>query len=439
MEIILPWGKEKITVQVPDTWRVSYPAAAGVLKKITADGVKTVQAALKKPIDSPPIEKLKLKGKKIVIVVDDNTRPTPAHLFFHLVLSSLVKAGADLKKVLLVPALGTHTPMTAVEMAEKVGAKNLSKIKWENHDAFNKDRNHYFGKTRRGTPVWLNKRIAEADLIISIGLVEPHLWAGFGGGLKNLLPGLAHEETMGIHHTIITEPPYLFNRVGMMPDKNSFRQDLEEIKEMISAPIFCLNVVLDAAGMIIAAFAGDPITVHREGVAFNIQTSGRILDSRVDGVIANSYPMDLNMKQSIKCVGNALPALKPGGIIMGFLKADRGIDDLKIPDDAKPLWLVKTILRTIGPSRVMGFLERVRKGLDVERKFQIYYSMQLMRQYDLFLYLPSISDDEVKRMGFFVRCVSPQEVIDRAVKKLGKNARVAVFPEGGVTFPIIKG
>jgi nickel-dependent lactate racemase len=224
----------------------------------------------------------------------------------------------------------------------------------------------------------------------------------------------------------------------MMPDKNSFRQDLEEIKNMISAPIFCLNVVLNPEGSIIAAFAGDPITVHREGIAFNIRISGCMLDSRVDGVITNSYPMDLNMKQSIKCIGNTLPALKPGGIIMGFLRAERGIDDLKIPEDSKPLWLVKTILRMIGPSRVMGFLERVRKGLDVERKFQIYYSMQLMRQYDLFLYVPSISDDEVKRMGFFMRCASPQEVIDIAIKKLGKNACVAVFPEGGVTFPIVK-
>ncbi len=214
---------------------------------------------------------------------------------------------------------------------------------------------------------------------------------------------------------IITEPPYLFNRVGMMPDKNSFRQDLEEIKGMISAPIFCLNVALNPGGKIIAAFTGDPIGCHREGIAFNVRISGRHLDSRVDGIITNSYPMDLNMKQSIKCVGNALPALKPGGIIMGFLRAERGVDDLKIPEDSKPLWLVKTILRTIGPSRGMGFLERVRKGLHVERKFQIYYSMQLMRQYDLFLFVPSISEDEVKRMGFFIRCAGPQEVIDQAV------------------------
>ncbi len=123
--------------------------------------------------------KNEIKGKKIVIVVDDNTRPTPADRFFHLVLAALTKAGASMKNVLLIPALGIHTPMTESEMALKVGAKNLAKIKWENHHAFDKDKNHYFGATRRKTPVWLNKHLADADLIISIGMVEAASVAGF--------------------------------------------------------------------------------------------------------------------------------------------------------------------------------------------------------------------------------------------------------------------
>jgi hypothetical protein len=208
---------------------------------------------------------------------------------------------------------------------------------------------------------------------------------------------------------------------------------------MIAADIFCLNVALNPAGRIIEAFAGDPVAAHRKGVAFNRQVAGRHLDGPVDGIIVNSHPMDLNFKQSMKCVGNSLPALRPRGVVMGFLRARRGLDDIVAPEKGKPLWLTKALLRLMGPARVMGFLERIRPGLNVEEKFLLYYSMQLVRQYDLFFYVPSIEDDQVQRLGFFKRCTDPRQVIAAGKKALGANARVAVFPEGGATFPIVGG
>lgn len=438
MEVKLPWKGGTLEVRVPDSWTLHYPKAEGKPAKIPANDLTLVRAALAKPVKSIPIEKMKLKGKRIVIVVDDNTRPTPVDRFFHLVLAALSKAGAGMKNVLLIPALGIHTPMTETEMALKVGAKNLARIKWENHYAFDRDKNHYFGETRRKTPVWVNKHLADADLIISIGMVEPHLWAGFGGGLKNIFPGVAYFEAIGIHHTIIAEPPYLFNRVGMMPDSNSFRQDLEEACSLIKTPVFCLNVSTDHTKKITAAFAGDPVASHREAIAFNNRTSGLVCDRRMDAIIVNSYPMDINFKQGMKCVGNSLPSLKPGGAVIAFMVAERGADDLVVPEDSKPMWLVKTILRTLGPSRVMGFLEKIRKGLNVEEKFLLYYSMQLMRQHDLFFHAPTLSDDEIKKFGFFVHARSPQEIVDIAAKKIGKRAHVAVFPEAGATYPIVR-
>ncbi len=437
MKLMFPWGKESLSVSVPDTWKIIHPEPLGKPKKAGMDELKVVRDALKNPYNAQPLNKLNLRGKKVLIVVDDNTRPTPAHRFFHLVLDTLVKAGANPKNILLMPALGIHTPMTDAEMAEKVGVKNLKKIPWENHSAFDKEKNHYFGKTRRGTPVWLNRRLAEADLAVILGMVEPHLWAGFGGGLKNLLPGIAYAETIGLHHGILAEPPYLFNRVGMVPELNTFRTDLEDIKDLIKIPVFCLNVVIDHRKKVLAAFAGDPVVCHREAVLYNNQVSGRKLREKVDAVVVNSNPMDINFKQSMKCVGNSLPALKPGGTVIGFLRAERGLDDIIPPEDSKPLWLVKTILRILGPSRVMGFLEKVKKGLNVEEKFLMYYSMQLMRQYDLYFYVPTLPSEQVKKLGFFVHSYDPQEIVDKAARKLGSNAVVAVFPEGGATFPIV--
>lgn len=437
MNVTMPWGPGTLTLDVPDTWKVVFPRVAVESKKKKIDGPAIVKDSLKKPIEARPLASRKLKGKKVVIVVDDNTRPTPAHAFLHQVLDALVKAGASLKNVTVIPALGIHTPMTVEEMAVKIGPKNMKKVHWENHDAFNLKANHYFGTTSRNTPVYLNRNLKGADLIIIIGLMEPHLWAGFGGGMKNILPGVAYSETIGLHHEIIAEPPYRFNRVGVMPGENSFRLDLEEVRKMIPAEIFCINVAVDHQRNIVASFAGDPIAAHRKGVEYIHGRSGLRVDRPVDGIIVNSFPMDINFKQGMKCVGNSLPALRPGGAVMAFMRAERGLDDIIPPKKSRPLWLVKGILRAIGPARVRGLLEKTNRGLNIEEKFLMYYSMQLIRQYDLFFHVPGISADEAKQLGFFVACPDPSDVIRHAARKIGKNATVAVFPEAGHTFPIV--
>jgi lactate racemase len=442
MKIQLPWGNDHLTVDVPDTWDLVFPKkkdTGAPVKKVTkADEIGFVKQALKKPVGAPPVEKMKLRGKRVLIIVDDNTRPTPAHRFFHLVLEALGKAGAAPRQITVIPALGIHTRMSREEMAAKIGERNLKKIHWANHDPRDVVNLQYVGETSRGVRVELNRLAVQADFIVTIGLVEPHLWAGFGGGMKNILPGIASSATISRHHEIIAEPPYLFNRVGFAPEMNSFRLDLEEVQGMLAAPIFCLNTVLNREGMITGAYAGDPVAAHREAVKYNFDTAGLAMDDQVDGVIVSAHPMDLNFKQSMKGVGNSIPALRPGGVVMGFLRAVRGLDDIRPPQDYKPLGLAKAILRLLGPARVLWLLEKTQKNLNPEEKFLRYYSMQLMRAYELYFHVPTVTEDEVKRMGFFENFRDPQMVIERAVRKLGLRARVAVFPEAGATFPVVK-
>jgi hypothetical protein len=437
MLVELPWGASSLRLDVPDTWRLIHPTPDEPAPPAPGDEAALVAQALAAPEAVAPLAGRSLAGKRVLLVVDDNTRPTPAHRFLHLVLEALEASGAALETVTLMPALGIHSPMSEEEMAAKVGAGNLARVRWRNHDAFDDAQLARLGQTTRGTAVVLNRAVLAADLVVSVGMVEPHLWAGFGGGLKNILPGLAGAVCIGEHHAIIAEPPYHFNRVGMAPERNSFRLDLEEIRGMLKAEVFCVNVCLDHGGRIAAAFAGDPVAAHRRAVAFNRRTAGCRLERPVDAVMVNSYPMDINFKQSMKGVGNTLPALKPRGLVMGFLRAERGLDDIVPPAKSKPLWLVKRILRFLGPARVMGFLEKVRPGLNVEEKFLLYYSMQLIRQYDLYFHVPTLSPDEIRRLGFFQACADPQQVVDRARRRLPANAQVAVFPAAGATFPIV--
>jgi nickel-dependent lactate racemase len=436
MEIQLPWGKDFLAVSLPDDWEIHVPERTDISRPEGVGEADIVADALAAPIGAETLGARPLTGKRILIVVDDNTRPTPVHRFLHLVLDQLAEAGAGPESVHLMPAPGIHTAMTETEMAEKIGGENLKRLSWYNHDAFDEASHHRFGQTERGTPMVLNKRLADSDLIVIVGMIEPHLWAGFGGGLKNLFPGLASANAIGSHHGMIAEPPYLFNRVGLMPHENSFRKDLEEIRDLIPAQLFLVNVMLDGRQEITAAFAGDPVAAHRKGINHCVNAAAVKLDRPVDAVVVNSFPMEINFKQSMKCVGNSLPALKPGGVVMGFLRAERGLDDIPLPDKPPPLPVLRGILKIVGKAGVMRFLEVIKKGQTVEEKFLTYYSMRLIREYRLFLHAPSLSGEEIRHLGFFTPCAAPQEVIEQAGRKLKKNARVAVFPDGGATFPV---
>jgi hypothetical protein len=148
--------------------------------------------------------------------------------------------------------------------------------------------------------------------------------------------------------------------------------------------------------------------------------------------------MDTNFKQSMKGVGNSLGCLRPGGVVMGFLKAEKGLDDIKISDRTMPLTLLRLILRTIGPAGILKVLERNRPGMNPEEKFLAYYSLQLLTHHDVYLYVPSLSDSEFRSLAIYQRYDNPQEVISRAWATVGGKAHIAVLNDAGATYPVVK-
>lgn len=136
MNVRLPWGSDALDLRVPDSWNVVFPKATAAPQTSGQDEVVIVRQALDQPAESAPIRELDLQNKAILIIVDDITRPTPAHRFFHLVLDDLQRAGANADQITVMPALGIHTPMTEAEMAAKIGPHNLARVHWHNHNAF---------------------------------------------------------------------------------------------------------------------------------------------------------------------------------------------------------------------------------------------------------------------------------------------------------------
>lgn len=435
--IELPWGSGTVRVNIPGTWTIVSPTNTSSAETDAGDEVAIVKDALAAPYGADPIRSNDLTGKRIVIIVEDNTRPSPVYRYFHLILDELIAAGASLDNVLVIPGLGIHTAMTGEEMAAKIGSDNLARVNWENHDAFDETLNVLFGTTSRETPIYLNKNLQDADYIILLGTLEPHIFAGFGGGMKNILPGVASKDTIGAHHKLLTDPSDEFNRVGMDPESNPFRLDFEEVEAMLPAPVFIVNTTLNGE-TITGAYAGDPVTAHRVGVTAISESKCLHFSKKVDAIICNSSPMDINFKQGFKCVGNSLPVLKNYGAVMGFIKADKGLDDIPLPDKLGiPLWLLKAALRLLGPSLVYTLVKTVKSDATVEELFLYYYTMQVCRQYDLFLYVPTLSSDEAEALLYFEHFTDPQKVIDRVIWKVGYFATVAIFPHGAATYTVV--
>jgi nickel-dependent lactate racemase len=243
MKTRLPWGETEIELQLPPQWRVivegqprSSPACSS-----NAGLRDEFSRAMSAPIGTTPLAQRDLHAKKIVLVVDDLTRPTPAHLFFPYLLRELDRAGAERHNLLIVSALGVHRPMTEAEMERKVGRDSLQRLRWENHNAYDAAGLAPLGTTRANTRVFINRRLLEADLIIAVGSIEPHVLAGFGGGLKLLVPGCAGAETIANNHLCGATGAEVAV-IGTNPQANPLRRDLEEAASLLAKEVFLVNI-----------------------------------------------------------------------------------------------------------------------------------------------------------------------------------------------------
>ncbi|HEY4683429.1 MAG TPA: nickel-dependent lactate racemase [Candidatus Acidoferrales bacterium] len=430
----LPWGEAELEITLPSEWRL-----LGELTPASVPGVPSVEAeagrALREPWGAAPLASRNLAGKRIVLVVDDISRPTPIHRFLSVVLQDLARAGARPSDLLLVIALGMHRRMTEPELRQKVGAENLAGLRWENHDARRREALEYLGRTAQGTAVFLNRRLVEADLVVSMGVVEPHALAGFGGGLKNIVPGCAGAETIAGAHLCGAAAGHL-PMIGSTPEHNPLRRDLEEAARLLGKEIFLVNTVLNPALEIVRIEAGDPILAHRRAVELARRISSVLVPEQADILITNSAPMDMDLRQSLKCVGNTLGAAKPGGTILAFLRCAEGVGAFSLPKrKGLPLPLLKRLVRALGTRRTVRFLERFRKDLGVEEKFLAVYSLQAIQRNDIWAYAPSLTPGEAARAGMFRRFSDPAGMIEQLRRRAPRRPSVILFPRGGVTYP----
>jgi len=435
MKIRLPWGETELEVELPADWRViaeaqpkPFPACPSLAEEFAR--------AMADPVGSAPLATRSLGRKKIVLVVDDLTRPTPAHLFFPYLLRELERAGADRRDLLLLTALGVHRPLSEQELRQKVGREGLQGLRWQNHDAREAEQLALLGETRGGTPVYVNRHLVEANLIVSVGSIEPHVLAGFGGGLKNLVPGCAGTVTIGKNHLQGTATGEIA-QIGVDPERNPLRRDLEEAAGLLRKEIFLVNTVLNPQKEIVRVFSGDPLLAHRAGIKLAREIYGVPVPAAADILISDSSPMDTDLRQGAKCIGNLLGAVKKGGTILAFLRCQEGLGDFKLSGRSLPRPVMKALLRVMSRKGTLKFLDYARHDLEVEEKFLAFYSLEIMRRNEVLAYAPTLRPEEIRQLGIFRVLGDPQDLVRQAAARAPKSPTVAIFPRGGVTYPIV--
>ena len=223
MEISIPYGRTRLTAEIADD-RLQAVLCSHLESYVPPMGeTELVEAALASPIGSEPLEKLAIGRENIVLIASDHTRPVPSKVLVPPMLAAIRRGNPDAKITILI-ATGCHRGTTKSELIEKFGREIAEREKIVIHDCADEDAMVTIGTLPSGGVLRINRLAAEADLLVSEGFIEPHFFAGFSGGRKSVLPGIAARETMYWNHNaeFIASP---FARTGIL-EGNPIHRDM---------------------------------------------------------------------------------------------------------------------------------------------------------------------------------------------------------------------
>jgi nickel-dependent lactate racemase len=374
-----------------------------------------IERALSNPIGCMRLSKICDDGSKVVILVDDWTRPTPAYKVIKFVLKELKEAEVREDNISFIVARGTHRKPTKTELEDKLGKDIVKKYSVSVHDC---DRDLVFlGKTSRGTPVWVNRKLVEADVKISIGTVIPHPLAGYGGGAKIILPGVSGRETINYNHSLVDDSRV---RVGVV-DGNPIREDMEEVAEKVGLN-FSINLILDERRRIVKAFCGDFVKAHRECVREYEKIYGVRVDEQADILVLGSCPRDATFGHATFSLYSAVPLVKEGGTIIFVAPCT----------DGPGTRFERLAFRELAYIEPEELIRQIREGV-VEASagaFDYCYSKVLKRN-RIILVSDNFSRKEAVELGLNYAS-SVEEALKDALNFHGEDAKVTVAPLGGM-------
>ncbi len=410
MKIKVPYGDGFQEAVIPDdipTQVICPPSRQEVLPV-----EQMIREAMDCPIGTPPLEEMVKEGQKVTIVVNDHTRPGPSRAMAEEILRRLEKAGVEKGRIQFVIATGSHRASTEKELEAMLGEEICHSFKIHNHDCMSED-HVYLGETMMGMPIWIDREVVEGGFLITTGLIAPHATAGFSGGRKSIVPGVAGIKTLHIHHSLPIRP---FEPAMGYFEENPFHQAALEAARKVGVD-FIVNMVQDSHKQNIACVAGDLERAHNEGVAICRNVSSVKVEELADVVIVSpgGSPRDHDLYQAQKALSVGEIFGKKGACT--FILCAKG--DGGIGEGLFVSWLKEAD----NPEQVIKRFEE--EGFNVGNNKAFMYA-RAMTKGKVMIVSDCLDPEELKEM---MLCHAPslQEAVDRVIREK-RPGRIAVLP-----------
>jgi nickel-dependent lactate racemase len=422
--LTFPYDRDRtIQLAIPDrnylgsTDQPRLPAAA--------DPLAEIRRALAAPVGSPTLADLARGKRRIAIAVTDLTRYCPDELVAEMLLDELGRAGVPDSAITFIVGLGSHRAMTQAEIAAKLGRRVAERFRVLNHD-WKDDRGLRDLGSEQGFPIQVNREVVDADVRITTGVIEPHLFAGYSGGAKTMVIGAGGHTTIGATHgyEVLSHPTSRLGEAGSI-----FRRFINSAGERLGVE-FVVNLVIDPDKRLIRALAGDPLAVFREGVAFARRVFEVQVPEVADIVVSvPGPPKNLNLYQATRACYPAIlgpkPVVREGGIVIVPTPCPDGLGE-----ETARLWLRDTPdgRSIVEKARTQGIPEGAHMGYRFGR-FLTHVSEVIVTD----CLIPDATIHEVR----LTPMRTAQEALEYALRTLGNDARVLVIPHGVATIPVL--
>ncbi|MBN1266936.1 MAG: nickel-dependent lactate racemase [Anaerolineales bacterium] len=422
MNVHLDYGSGSLSVSLPANAEITVVSPRQV--PALPDPAAALREALEAPVGSAPLRERIKPGDTVGVVVNDITRATPTAQMLAALLPVLQDAVSE-DHIRIFVALGTHRENTTTELRSMLGEAVMDCFDVIQNNCEDQTTQQYFGESSAGSPIWLNAEAAACDLLVLTGFIEPHIFAGFSGGGKPVMPGLAGLETIQSNHGFgrLNHPRATWG----VTENNPVYDEIIEIASLLNT--FLFNVTMNNDKAVTGVFAGDLRQAHAAGCWAARKAAMAPVPHPFDIVLTSNsgYPLDQNLYQSVKGMSAASRVVKPGGVILVAAECRDGIPDHGLYAD---------MLR--GAKKPAELMEQMRTLLNPLRdQWQVQLQLQVQMKADVGVYSDGLTPRQVRECLLWP--VSDLEAeLERLAEKAGPGARLCVLPQGPLTIPYLE-
>jgi nickel-dependent lactate racemase len=419
MRVHLQYGREGLEIEIPGTEvTVIEPRFVPGLP----DEALAFREAVRAPIGAPPLRETVKAGERVAVVIPDLTRPLPSDRLLPWLFAELAHVPAG--RFTIVNGTGSHRANTPEELASMAGRDVLARYRVVNHTAHDLATMLPAGKSRDGETVYLNREYVEADRRIVLGFVEPHFMAGFSGGYKGIFPAVADIASIMRYHDARTigDPRSTWGLLEGNPTQATIRHN-----GSLLPVAFCVNVTLNRKREITRFFCGDPVAAHEAGCAFSKETAMVACPRAFPIVVTTNsgYPLDQNLYQTVKGMSAAAQIVEDGGYIAAASRCNDGF-----PEHGN---FKKLLFDYTSPRAVLDAIEAPDFSLYDQWEAQLLALIRLKARVGL---RSDLADEDVRR-AHLEPIADVGAAVARERERLGRDAPVAVLPEGPQTIPYV--